>query len=321
MADDPNLYSYCFNNPVNTTDPTGHVAMGWQRGAGLASATINAMALLTGDKNLSAAASLFSLFVAIDNYQKVQQAEKDAKLAMLGQALEEEKASVKEETKSAESKEESNTGTMDQNNGQYPIGDEDPFDAGKFFWDYLHELNDELFSNWFDDSQNSPIKTGVSTENNEPDWINPVKEETYISSPAGPRTDVPGGGSLWHTGADYAPIPRGTKYDVVSIGKKGVVIEVHDTVTNASGKYVKILYAYGIVISYCHLDQIYVIKNIKVAQGQVIAKMDNTTATIENMAVHVHVTARKYGQLIDPVKLINEGKIVYLNPPDSIPIK
>jgi RHS repeat-associated protein len=47
MADDPNLYGYCGQNPVNFTDPTGHFSVGFQSGWGLVGATLNAAAIIS----------------------------------------------------------------------------------------------------------------------------------------------------------------------------------------------------------------------------------------------------------------------------------
>jgi len=145
-------------------------------------------------------------------------------------------------------------------------------------------------------------------------WINPVKGQNRVSSRVGYRTDAPEGASTWHTGTDYAPIPAGTKPDIVSIGE-GIVITVHDNVTDKSGKYVQVSYVDEIVISYCHVDTIYVKKGVNVKKGEAIGKMGNTAKGIENMGIHVHITARKDGKHINPEKLINSGEIEFITKP------
>jgi RHS repeat-associated protein len=165
VADDPNLYGYCGQNPVNMTDPTGHFAIGWQSGAGLVGATINAMALLTGDENLSAAASVFGLFVAIDSYQKVKQAENNAQLAKLGKALEEERASATNETTETATSQDSSPSGDDSTSGspgatQPPSAEEPPKTTEETITELepkvdlsvnegpeLYNINEELYHN------------------------------------------------------------------------------------------------------------------------------------------------------------------------------
>jgi RHS repeat-associated protein len=78
VTDDPNLYGYCRQNPVNMVDPTGYTAEpgGFKitfadpskNPLGFVNATMNALATLSGDSNLSNVMSVFNLFIAAKPY-------------------------------------------------------------------------------------------------------------------------------------------------------------------------------------------------------------------------------------------------------------
>lgn len=61
MADDPNLYGYCGQNPVNFTDPTGHFSINWSKvGNTFVNKAINYV--ISKIPGLSEALSVFSMF-------------------------------------------------------------------------------------------------------------------------------------------------------------------------------------------------------------------------------------------------------------------
>ena len=77
VADDPNEYGYCGENPVNNIDPTGHWNIPIVGGLQLFSATLNALAAV--DPNAKEAAGAFGQFISVFNgIQNVQELFKKA---------------------------------------------------------------------------------------------------------------------------------------------------------------------------------------------------------------------------------------------------
>ncbi|MCL6591988.1 MAG: hypothetical protein K6U80_18820 [Firmicutes bacterium] len=61
---------------MNNIDPSGHFSVGLQSGFGLFSAAVNAVAILSGDSNLSIAMSCFNMFIAIKTSIQIAQIKK-----------------------------------------------------------------------------------------------------------------------------------------------------------------------------------------------------------------------------------------------------
>lgn len=125
-------------------------------------------------------------------------------------------------------------------------------------------------------------------------WIAPV-DMSRISSGYGNRKAPLAGASTNHQALDIA-VPIGTPVAAPAAGK----------VTFAGprgrgGNSVIIEHADGITTGYAHLDSIDVKVGDQVAQGAIFAKSGNTG---NSTGAHLHMTARRNGQRIDPRTII-----------------
>lgn len=123
--------------------------------------------------------------------------------------------------------------------------------------------------------------------------IAPVKG--VLSSPFGERKDPVSGMIKQHEGID---IDSGKVADI-AVALDGVVIDTGSS--KSYGKYVKIRHDERFETVYAHCSSVNVIQGQRVAQGDIIAKVGNTGASV---GTHLHFEIWKDGKPVNPLEYI-----------------
>jgi murein DD-endopeptidase MepM/ murein hydrolase activator NlpD len=116
-----------------------------------------------------------------------------------------------------------------------------------------------------------------------------------LTSPFGMRISPIYKVEAFHNGIDLANSP-GTP---VVASRSGRVASVE--FSPVYGKFVLLAHAGGYQTLYAHLDTVLVRSGQEVSQGQKLATMGNTGASV---GFHVHFTVLRYGTPVDPLKLL-----------------
>ena len=128
-------------------------------------------------------------------------------------------------------------------------------------------------------------------------WAWPTSKPFRISSGYGYRTHPIKGKYHFHPAIDIT----GTKSkNIYSIQSGTVTAAVKSGYNSGAGKYVKIDFGNGYVVTYMHLSQVNVNKGDKVEKGQIIGIMGRTGSAT---GVHLHFQVQKNGQNINPFSL------------------
>lgn len=128
-------------------------------------------------------------------------------------------------------------------------------------------------------------------------WAWPTSKPFRISSNYGYRNHPINGNYHFHPAIDIT----GTKSkNIYSIQNGTVTAAVKSGYNNGAGKYVKIDFGNGYVVTYMHLAEVRVNKGDKVTKGQTIGIMGMTGSAT---GVHLHFQVTKNGNTINPFSL------------------
>jgi len=127
-----------------------------------------------------------------------------------------------------------------------------------------------------------------------PEWINPV--EGPITSLFGQRVNPVTQSTEFHNGIDIA-VPVGTPVLAV---RNATIFHVGNN--NLNGKYLRMVCDTGYEIVFAHLDEIMVLVDERVEQGQKIAYSGNTG---QSTGPHLHYGLFHDGQMVDPLSRVD----------------
>ncbi len=139
------------------------------------------------------------------------------------------------------------------------------------------------------ESATSPVASSVS--------VLPVEGE--VTSPFGMRSDPFTGEPRFHAGVDVAA-PRGSEIRTVADGE----VVFSGWRRGGSGRTVEVRHADGLVTSYAHAERTLVRAGQHVVAGDVVATVGSTG---RSTGPHLHFSAARDGQTIDPSGLLEHG--------------
>ena len=146
---------------------------------------------------------------------------------------------------------------------------------------------------------NLPQQETDSVDNKQKQWISSYSSITYplksikVTSPYGYRCDPFTGKQSWHNGLDLR-----AKNEPAYSMMEGIVEKIgYDS---RSGNYVTLKHG-NYHVSYCHLSSIIVRKGEYVYPGIIVGVTGDTGRSTGS---HLHLTCKKDGNGIDPMKLI-----------------